>query len=146
MYRNCRVLFLINLCQCHTFWIIKCILVKCIKLNWTDIKGIKTDVLVIVVWCRYSAAEWLGACSVLQRSRWKNGCTVHAALVCIGGQRLGKNCSGHCRLLRSNFSDSDSGARVCVRHSDYRTVQFLSRIEWYLWTSVSVFCYIFRLY
>jgi len=57
-----------------------------------------------------------------------------------------ENCSGHRRLLRSNFSDSDSGARVCVRHSDCRTVQFLSCIEWYLWTSVSVFCYIFRLY
>jgi len=39
----------------------------------------------------------------------KNGFTVHVALVCIGGQRVGKNCRGHHRLLRINFSDSDSG-------------------------------------
>jgi len=51
---------------------------------------------------------------------------LHAALVCIEGQRLGENCSGHHRLLRTNFSDSDSGDCVCVRHSGCRTVQFLS--------------------
>ena len=38
----------------------------------------------------------------------KNGCTVHVALVCIEGQRLSKNCRNHHRLLRINFSDSDS--------------------------------------